>query len=168
MHKMWSRVSFKFCKHSLWGQIKMATSIHPPLLCLHTIPLPQSERYLHSNRLLQPLVSIATARELDRGDGVWGRVQNHNSEAEDMLAYTSMYWSVWSRLVSSSSFQWSCSDLCMFELYISDDFSIERLWKWKGCRLPPAVHPQAVVSPEHGRHSQLSGHSWRWTGCKKP
>lgn len=52
----------------------MATSIHPPLLlCLYSIPLPlillQSERYLHSNRLLQPVVSIATARGTEGGGG---------------------------------------------------------------------------------------------------
>lgn len=45
----------------------MATSIHPLLpLCLCSIPLIlillHSGRYCYSNRLLQPVVSIATAR----------------------------------------------------------------------------------------------------------
>lgn len=67
----------------------MATSIHPPLLlCLYSIPLIllQSGRYLHSNRLLQPVVSIATARGPEGGGGLeWRagrRVLNHYSEAE--------------------------------------------------------------------------------------
>lgn len=65
----------------------MATSIHPPLLlCLHTIPLilVQSEHYLHSNRLLQPVVSMATARGPvgGGGQGQEERVLNHYSEAE--------------------------------------------------------------------------------------
>jgi len=62
----------------------MATSSHPPLLlCLHTIPLIllQSEHYLHGNRLLQPVVSIATARGLEVGGGR-RRVLNHFSRAE--------------------------------------------------------------------------------------
>lgn len=67
----------------------MATSIHPPLLlCLYSIPLIlillQSGRYLHSNRLLQPVVSIATARGPE-GRREWRarrRVLNHYSEAK--------------------------------------------------------------------------------------
>lgn len=50
----------------LKGQMKTATPIHLPLpLCLHFIPLIllHSGCYHHSNRLLQPVVSIATARE---------------------------------------------------------------------------------------------------------
>lgn len=52
----------------------MATSIYSPvLLCLY-IPLPflQSEHNLHSNRLLQPVVAIATARGPE-GGGEGGR-----------------------------------------------------------------------------------------------
>lgn len=63
----------------------MATSIHPPLLlCLYSIPLPlillQSGRYLHSNRLLQPVVSIATARGPE-GGREW-RARRREAEAE--------------------------------------------------------------------------------------
>lgn len=52
----------------LKGQMKTAPSIHPPLpLCLYSIPLIlillHSGCYHHSNRLLQPVVSVATAKE---------------------------------------------------------------------------------------------------------
>ena len=63
----------------------MATSIHPPLLlCLYSIPLIllQSGRYLHSNRLLQPVVSIATARGPERGGGA--RVESWKESAESL------------------------------------------------------------------------------------
>lgn len=55
------------------GQTKMATSIH--LLCLYSIPLIlillHSGCYRHSNRLLQPVVSIATAREPEGEERSW-------------------------------------------------------------------------------------------------
>lgn len=63
----------------------MATSIHPPLLlCLYSIPLIllQSGRYLHSNRLLQPVVSIATARGPEGGGGA--RVESWEESAESL------------------------------------------------------------------------------------
>lgn len=64
----------------------MATSIHPPLLlCLYSIPLIllQSGRYLHSNRLLQPVVSIATARGPEGGGG-GDRVESWEESAESL------------------------------------------------------------------------------------
>lgn len=63
----------------------MATLIHSPVrLCLYSIPLPfpflQSERYLHSNRLLQPVVSIATARGPEGGK----KMESHEKSAESL------------------------------------------------------------------------------------
>lgn len=62
----------------------MATSIHSPvLLCFYSIPLPllQSEHYLHSNRLLQPVVTIATARGPEEGGE---KMESHEKSAESL------------------------------------------------------------------------------------
>lgn len=66
---------------------KKNVSIHPSPTSpfLFSIPCPfiffQSEHYLHSNRLLQPVVSIATEKR-KRGGGARRRVLNHYSEAK--------------------------------------------------------------------------------------
>lgn len=150
----------------------MATSSHPPLLlCLHTIPLIllQSEHYLHGNRLLQPVVSIATARGLEVGGGQEESAESLQSSwktREHIHACIVQYLGEHFKILSLL-WQWPYATLTTRWSFTFEWFERQTVVN-VSLFLPPAVRPQAVAPPEPGCRPLLSGHSCRWTGYKTP